>query len=426
MKSPSFRLGVAAFLVLIVSRGPLAAQTTDDLFNDAVLHDIKLLIHSADWQKLKDNFQENTYYPCDLRWTFQGQEIVVRNIGIRSRGLGSRSPVKPGLRVDFDRYTTAQTFLGLKSVILDNVTQDPALIKERVTMKFFARMGQPAPREVPARLFVNNQYVGLYILVESIDKDFLKRVFGERVPGDTENDGYLFEYRWIAPYNFGYLGSDLTPYSQLFSPQTHESASMEKLYRPIEEMIRAINESSDSDFESAVSPYIDLNHVATHLALENFVAENDGILGYAGMNNFFFYRFEETSRHRFIVWDKDNNFVDKNFNIVTNVDGNVLARRLFERSDYKIAYLNVLNQAAASAAEPVIDANGQVVDGRGWLEREIQAVYEQIRDAALADPSKPFSNELFEAEITKLLEFARERSAFVLAEVQSALGLPPP
>lgn len=54
----------------------------------------------------------------------------MRNAGIRSRGRGSRSGTKPGLRVDFDRYASDQTFLGLKSFILDNLTQDPSGVHE--------------------------------------------------------------------------------------------------------------------------------------------------------------------------------------------------------------------------------------------------------------------------------------------------------
>ena len=35
--------------------------------------------------------------------------MTVRDVGIRSRGRGSRSGNKPGLRVDFDRYRHGQT-----------------------------------------------------------------------------------------------------------------------------------------------------------------------------------------------------------------------------------------------------------------------------------------------------------------------------
>ena len=79
----------------------LPTLPSDALFNDAVLHEIRLEINSRDWQTLKDNYLTNEYYPCDFRWNGQ----VVRNVGIRSRGQASRSATKPSLRVDFNRYT---------------------------------------------------------------------------------------------------------------------------------------------------------------------------------------------------------------------------------------------------------------------------------------------------------------------------------
>ena len=55
----------------------------------------------------------------------------MRNAGIRSRGTGSRSGAKPGLRLDFDRYKSDQRFLGLKSLVLRNSTQDATNMHER-------------------------------------------------------------------------------------------------------------------------------------------------------------------------------------------------------------------------------------------------------------------------------------------------------
>ena len=108
-------------LLLGIALAPVAqAQTADDLFALTDLQRIDLFVHSTDWAKLRAEFQTNNYYPADLTWN----GLTVRNVGIRSRGRGSRSGNKPGLRVDFDRYTTAQRFLGLKSLVLDNVTQD--------------------------------------------------------------------------------------------------------------------------------------------------------------------------------------------------------------------------------------------------------------------------------------------------------------
>lgn len=147
----------------------------------------------------------------------QRQRRRVRNIGIRSRGGASRNPFKLGLRIDFNRFTKGQEFLGVKSIVLDNLWQDGSFIHERLTMALFERLGEPAPRESFCRLYINNEFQGLYAIVESVDNKFLARMLGE-------SDGYLFAYQYQVdePYYGEYLGSDLGPYKAHFDPQNHE------------------------------------------------------------------------------------------------------------------------------------------------------------------------------------------------------------
>ena len=85
-----------AVMVVVGAAVSAAAQTSDDFFNPEILQRVDVWMNSADWSKLKAAFQENTYYPADVTWNGQ----TVRNVGIRSRGLGSRSSTKPGLRVN--------------------------------------------------------------------------------------------------------------------------------------------------------------------------------------------------------------------------------------------------------------------------------------------------------------------------------------
>src|SRR5262245_8044409 len=165
-----------------------AAQTQADLFDDTVLHEVRLEMKASDWKTLKQDFLDNTYYPANFKW----RNVLVEDVGIRSRGTGSRSDIKPGLRVDFDRYEEKQKFVGLKSFILRNDTQDASMMHERLAMILFRRMGLYASREAHTRFYVNGQYIGLYTIVESVDKDFLKKNLGE-------DGGYLYKY----DYNSG-------------------------------------------------------------------------------------------------------------------------------------------------------------------------------------------------------------------------------
>jgi hypothetical protein len=55
--------------------------------------------------------------------------------------------------------------------------------------------------------------------------------------------------------------------------------------------------------------------------------------------------------------------------------------------------------------------------GDAWMEGENTRQFDRIRDAAFADPVKPFSNQQMVEAIEHLRRFARERPAAVRAQV---------
>lgn len=264
---------------MLLSALPAAAQpprtllgpaTADALFDDSVLHDITLNVSTQDWQTLKDRYLENTYYPADFRW---GSNIV-RNVGIKSRGSGSRSGTKPGLKVDFARYTSDQTFLGLKSLVLRNNTQDPSGLRERLSMLIFRRMGLPASREAHARLFINGEYSGLYTIVEPLDKAFLKRTWGD-------DSGWLYSYEYptdAPPFYFEDRGDDPALYVPVpFTPETQGSNPRGDL---LAAWIQAITRSGDAAWRTVMAQYLDLSRFLRHVAIEAYLGDDDGVLGH--------------------------------------------------------------------------------------------------------------------------------------------------
>ena len=174
---------VAAIWTVIGGWEPARVQTSEQLFDQSVLHEIRLFINSRDLALLREHYDENTHYPADLHWG----TLRVPNVSVRSRGLGSRSRTKLGLQIDFTQYATGQRFAGLKSLVLKNLLQDPSMVREALAMAMFNRMGQPAPRESFCRLYINGVYEGLYAVVEDIDDLFLARTLGS-------GSGYLFEF----------------------------------------------------------------------------------------------------------------------------------------------------------------------------------------------------------------------------------------
>ena len=429
MKQLTFLVGVLAVALGLVVHGQSHRQLlgitpapgtglpeAEAFFDDTVLHEIRLDINAKDWQSLKDHYLDNTYYSCDFHW----QDHTVRNIGIRSRGTGSRSGIKPGLRVDFDRYTTDQKFLGLKSFVLRNNTQDASNMHERLSMLLFRRLGLLASREAHTKVYINGTYAGIFTIVESIDKDFLKRNLGE-------DDGYLYKYDYpgeAKPYYFEDRGSDPASYVPLpFKPETHESDPKPEF---IVQLVQAIN--IGAAFRTAIADYVDLTKFIRHVAVEKFVAETDGFLSdFGGMNNYYFYRYENKKLFTFIAWDKSEAFkggieygIFHNITDVPSFRQNRLMAAALSTRDLYDSYLNALMDAVKSANE--VQAGS--TDTRGWLEREIEKEYKQIRDATLADPDKPFTNDAFERAVVDLTNFARSRGDFVTKEVTAARAQP--
>jgi len=387
-------------LVALLAAAPAQAQSADELFASQTLQRVDLYLHSSDWAKLRADFSINTYYPADLK--INGE--TVRNAGIRSRGRGSRSGTKPGLRVDFDRYASGQKFLGLKSVILDNLTQDPSGLHETVATAFYARAGVPVSREIHARLYVNDEYAGLYAIVEAVDKDLLARVFGS-IGDDVQNDGYLFEFKYQEDWRFTNLGSDLAPYKLRFEATTHESKSDEDKYRPLDNLVRLANDTPADRIKDTLGGLLDIPAFIRYLAVQTFLAETDGFLGAYGINNFYLYRLENQNLHTLIVWDADNAFWGPEFSLDLTWAHNTLVDKLMSVPEYSGLYLAEVTRAV------------ELAEADGWLDTEIIRQAQRTATAMKDDPLKPYSQETYEGSLGVMLGFARSRIAFVKCEL---------
>ena len=362
---------------------------------------VDLELHSADWAKLKENFQENTFYPADFKWNGQ----TVFNVGIRSRGRGSRNPNKPGLKVDFDKYSVNQKFLGLKSLVLDNLTQDPSGIHETVSMRFYERLGIPTPRETHVRLYVRGEFIGVYALVESIDKSFLARIFGV-IDEDTQNDGWLYEFVWQDHWLFTDLGGDLTEVKLRFDATTHESKSDEEKYRQIQELITLANHTPEERFVEVIGPRFDIRGFIRFVAAQAYLGETDGFLGAFGVANFYLYRLENRIQHVLIAWDSDNTFWGPTFPVLPPQD-NVLMATLMRIPEYNALWYSELARA------------NELAEADDWLDAEIVRQVQMIEDAMKEDVRKPYSNNSFEGGSAEMLSFAHARIEYVKCALKS-------
>jgi spore coat protein CotH len=385
-------------LAILLAAAPAAAQTQAELFDQNSVQEIRLFVNSRDLAAFRAHTELNTWYTADLLW----RNIRVRNVGIRSRGQGSRNPIKPGYRVDMAHYTTGQTFVGLSTIILDNIWQDDSLLRERLAFTMFEKAGLPAPRESFCRLYVNNEYHGLYAITEEIDGKFTSRVTGQ-------TDGTVFEYHWSADgiWRAEDLGS-IAAYKPKLEPRTHVLDADSTLYNPIVTLFKEVNGPDDAVWRSRVEQYIDLKQFMAHVAVEEFIGENDGVMGYAGMNNFYLYRDQGTTMHRLFAWDKDQAFIVAIDNPVKRTDDNVIFRRAMADPELRDIYFTTLELCARAAATD------------DFLLLEIDRVAGVIFDAARSDPRKQYDNQRWDDAVAYLRDFAARRPRIVLDDVARA------
>lgn len=362
----------AAVFVLALSAAP-PAQAADPIFNQGVLHEFRIVMDPADWKSLRQNFFGNQYYAANI--SVDGE--VVQQVGVRSRGKGSRSGEKPGLLIDTNKYVSNQEFHGVKKLVLDNVIQDASFLHEPLAYQVFEAMGIPSPAISYTRLTVNDEYWGVYWLVENIDKNFLAARFGDK-------EGNLFKYEYVEDYRFTEKGSDPRSYLGIFQPETHEDDPDPS---GLAEFIRAANTAPEAGFAAAMAPYIDVDKFLTYIAVENAIAGQDGFLGLQGMNNLYVYQFTGQKKFVVIPWDQDTTFVSGSWPVDQRIDTNVLARKLLADPAKKQYYLAQVKAAAALAVNP------------GFLNPKLEAYFGVMRNAVLADTKKPWTNEQFEQAV---------------------------
>ncbi len=389
----------ASLLALLLTSSALADPAVDALFDRTRLHDVRITMSASDWATLRQNFELNTNYDATL--SFDGETIA--NCTIRSRGSGTRNGIKPGLRVDFARKIKTQTFHGFKILVLDNMYNDPSLLREQLAFQLFEEVGVRVPRESFARLTVNGEYWGLYAIVEPIDQIFVKTHV-------DAGGGNLFEYNvpavaelpaWDFSLSRGTSIDDYVP--EPFEPKTNED---DLDGTGLLAFLRTISDEPDSTFVEKISEFVDIEELLTYYAVEVATAEVDGLTSIAGVNNFYLYQLEGTQRFLFIPWDHDFNFVGAEHSIQFGAERNRLIQRLLMDPTMRAFYRNTLESIVNEYVHPE------------WMTPRIDAMVALIRDSVLEDTKRRPND--FDGAVAQVRSVIAGRGASVAAQLRYA------
>lgn len=434
------------------------SQTTDaqsDPFITDHVVEVRIVMPEETWQQTVDNALAEEYVKADFWYDAE----LIKDVAIRPKGNSSlRTTARSGsnrigLKVDFNFFNSARNLDGIKKVSFNNGFSDPTFIREVLGYKLFEAMDVPTPRSSFVDLWVNNTHLGLYTMVEQVDKTFLTRNF-------DNNNGNLYKPEMPAGYlswtkedladqqtgtdndqdiNLG--GGNLSEIMDaLQSPETEEeSGSKDALpIRPpgfrdpggmmgpggrgenrgnlLEQMslktnenkpdhtllyrfLDVLNNEPDETFPQEIEKVLDVDETLRFLAVSALIVHLDN---YTGMGHNY-YLYDDNGKFVVIPWDLNMAFGTfncslgydglVNFYIDEPTPGEVAQRPLVERL---LAHQPYLEQYHSYLEE--------LLDGPFAIEQmnsRIDGLAKMIRPYVIADELKFFTNAQFEAGLEK-------------------------
>ena len=217
--------------------GPSAFEQASGLLDPAVLHEVHLHLSEAQLTSLSES--PNDWVTPTL--TIDGE--LCHSVALRLHGqLGNFRDLDhgAGLTFNFAQGKKGSHFKGLSGLALNNLGDDPSLVKELLANALFRAANIPAPRVAYTALWVNDQPYGVYVMVEPTSSDaFLSHWFqgehqGEHYLGDKGRDLFVDSvWRFRAgpstdPYKNSLFG--LVQALDWIGPEDDVSAELEAIF----------------------------------------------------------------------------------------------------------------------------------------------------------------------------------------------------
>ncbi|MFN4121796.1 MAG: CotH kinase family protein [Flavobacteriales bacterium] len=324
------------FAVVVILSGMAFAQQALPPFGSAFRQDlvatIRITIHPDTLALLlhPDNWGNERMFPAQFQYQAGQSNQIIQQVGFRLRGNTSMAAQKKPFKVSFNTYVPGAKWNGLEKLNLNAHHNDPAHFRAKLCWDLIRDAGLPGSRTSFVRLFINNEYRGLYTNVEHIDEEFVKRYF------DGTGRGNLYKCLYPAPLQFisnnpdayKFVAGNRRAYEQKINDFADD-------YRDLEEFIRILNQTSADDFECELEKVFNVDRYLRYLALDILTGNWDGY-NY-NQNNFYLYKNQLTGQFEYIPYDLDNTFGIDWFNInwtsrnIYNWAPSNAARPLYER-----------------------------------------------------------------------------------------------
>lgn len=208
-------------------------------------------------------------------------------------------------------YGKKQNFFGCGKISFNNFFFDKTMMKEYFALRLMDEMGLPTPEYGLAKLYINDNYYGVYAMVETMDHSILERYYG--VDKD-ELSSYL-----CKPEGTKFLYDEIQENPSLLWEQDEDTyEDVEDMIPTVTEWVRRINMLSNGmnfegqqvdinseEYLALVDQVLDTDEVVKYFAVHSWLCQVDNM--FDGQKNFGLYVSPE-GRAVMVPWDYDLSF----------------------------------------------------------------------------------------------------------------------
>lgn len=387
---------IAVCVFLSVTKWCVAQNEGDSLFRPTAVHTIQLTFSQSNYWNLltigkafDDANDTSTYIVA--RVTIDNN--LLDSVGIQLKGNSSYYNYpgnKKPFTLSFDEYIENQRYDGLKNINLNNGYQDPTLMREKLFLDFLNEQGLYAPRSNYAKLYINGTYWGLYLMVERVDKNFVKNRVGNKQGNLFKGDGNNASCATLQ-----YHGT-MSSYYNCYTLKTNTSAND---WSDLVNLTYEIYATDSIEFKDSIETLLNTPSFIGAWAACNLFVDFDSY-AFRFPHNYYLYHNTASNKFDWITWDVSTVFgMDvpatvsqiENYSVLYTTpphNRHPLAMRMLEDSFYRVQYLNTICRFANSYFLPSI------------LNPKIDTTANLIRGDYYADNLKMYSNQNFEDNIT--------------------------
>jgi hypothetical protein len=288
-----------AFVAVLLMCFFLKTNSQNPLYAEDKVTSIYLNMPADSLAFMFDNLVNERYMKANFIFTDGIFRDTVAEVGIRLRGNTSLVAQKKSFKISFNEYTQGGRYRGVKKLNLRGSHVDPSLIREKLFYEIWRNFGMPERRAGFVKVYINNEYRGVYTNIEELDKEWLERVFPEK-------EGNFYKCLW--PADLAYIDNNQNSYKSImhddndraYDLTTNETADD---YTDFVNFVKVLNNINGS-FAANIEQVLNVNSVLKAFAIDIATGNWDDY--FYNKNNFYLYHNLSTGKFEFITYDADN------------------------------------------------------------------------------------------------------------------------